>query len=111
MTVIDPEHFGHAKAVIAKLIGRATDIINDIEETVRDRARLEQEAAEREAVIDQLNGAIAERDKRIGQLETRNTILAEDIVRLESELAAPTAILDNVRTLPAAPATTTTRAA
>ena len=109
--MLSEENFAHTKAVIDKMLTRIGEIIGEVDETVRDRARLEREAIEREHVIDQLNALIASQSDRIKQLEDRNAALAEDVVRVESELAAQTAILDNVRNLTAPPAPSTTRAA
>ena len=97
MTTITTDSFSRVKHIIDGLIEQAGSVIKDVEDTVAERARLEHEATEREAVIDQLN---AENDKlreQVEVLERRNATLLADVAAAETRNTTLTNLLQDIR--------------
>src|SRR3954466_9221662 len=88
-TMITPEKLASTKAAIDKLIAHGKALFEDITETTNDRARLLKEAEDREKTIERLNQENAE-------LEQRNNRMAEDAIKLESELTDASARLEAI---------------
>jgi len=95
--MITVDKLAGAKILIDKLTEQGHLLYADIAETAQDRARLMQEAEEREQAIDKLNGEIADLQQRNRDLELRNSRLVDDLMKAETQLNEATAKLDNVR--------------
>lgn len=97
MMMITQENFAHFKTIIDKLIAQASEALDQVAETVKDRARLEHEALDREQVVERLNGEVAELQKRNRVIEERNAKLVDDLIALDSKVAEQDLILANIR--------------
>jgi len=95
--MITEDKLNSVKATMDRLIEHGTGLYDDIAETAKDRERLLVEAEERERTIEKLNNESDQAAAQINDLEMRNTRLAHDVVRLESELADATSRLDAIR--------------
>ncbi len=94
--MITADNLTAAKSTIDKLMAQGQSLYDDIAETAHDRARLLSEAVDREATIERLNAEITDLTARVDDLERRNGRLAEDTIKLESQLTDANARLETI---------------
>jgi len=95
--MITTERLASTQQLVDKLVEQGQRLCADIAETAEDRARLLQEAEEREQAIAKLNDELEQANARNRDLELRNSRLVDDLMKFETQFNEATALLDSVR--------------
>ena len=95
--MITTERLASTQQLVDKLVEQGQRLCADIAETAEDRARLLQEAEEREQAIAKLNDELEQANARSRDLELRNSRLVDDLMKFETQFNEATALLDSVR--------------
>lgn len=95
--MITTERLASTQQLVDKLVEQGQRLCADIAETAEDRARLLQEAEEREQAIARLNEELEQANARSRDLELRNSRLVDDLMKFETQYNEASALLDNIR--------------
>jgi len=95
--MITTERLASTQQLVDKLVEQGQRLCADIAETAEDRARLLQEAEEREQAIAKLNDELEQAHARNRDLELRNARLVDDLMKFETNYNEASALLDSVR--------------